>query len=185
MNSQQEQETGAANNPQELDQTNSNAEPEAPNTLLLEIEADPTLGYASIQNSVPVVRALRVTSRFKTHLDDVEILINCNPRFAQSTKLRFAKLAPDESRRISPLDLAPDHSYLADLQEAVTASITVVAQTGDTELARVSQIVEVLAYDQWAGTRALPELLAAFFDAEQSRYRHPHRQSVEAASRPA
>jgi len=33
---------------------------------------------------------------------------------------------------------------------------------GAREVARTSRAVEVLAYDQWAGTRSLPELLAAF-----------------------
>jgi very-short-patch-repair endonuclease len=137
-------------------------ESEVTDAFLLEIEADPTLGYASIQNSVPVVRALRVTNGFKSSVENVEISITCNPRFAQGTKLRFAKLGPDEIRRISPLDLAADHGYLADLQEAVTASITVVAQVADVELSRVVHPIEVLAYDQWAGTHAMPELLASF-----------------------
>lgn len=33
---------------------------------------------------------------------------------------------------------------------------------GGAEIARIDHPIEVLAYDQWAGTRALPELLAAF-----------------------
>jgi hypothetical protein len=32
-------------------------------SVAVEIEADPTLGYASIQNAVPVVRSLRLTNR--------------------------------------------------------------------------------------------------------------------------
>ncbi|WP_186251772.1 DUF3320 domain-containing protein [Burkholderia gladioli] len=130
--------------------------------ILLEIEADPTIGYASIQNAVPIIRALRVTNRTDTALQNVEISINCNPRFAQAMRLRFDSLAPGESRKITPLDLHPDHSYLADLQESTTASISVVAIEGEHTLAYLNQSVDVLAYDQWAGTRALPELLAAF-----------------------
>ncbi|MBB5496611.1 DUF3320 domain-containing protein [Paraburkholderia sp. MM5384-R2] len=147
---------------QEPDLESVTAEETTPAPLLLEIEADPTLGYASIQNSVPVVRALRVTNRGSEPLEAVDVLVGCNPRFAQGVKLHFAKLTPDESRRISPLDLAADHGYLADLQEAITSSVTVVAQAGDIELARINHPVEILAYDQWAGTRAMPELLACF-----------------------
>jgi len=33
---------------------------------------------------------------------------------------------------------------------------------GGAEVARIDRAVDVLAYGQWAGTRALPELLAAF-----------------------
>lgn len=133
-----------------------------PKNLSVEIEADATIGYASIQNSVPVIRSLRLTNNGSEALEGVEVLVSCNPRFAQSAKLRFDRLGPGETRRISPVDLQPDHTYLADLQEAVNASINIAVIAGTIELASISQSIEVLAYDQWAGTRALPELLAAF-----------------------
>ena len=131
-------------------------------SLSIEIEADATLGYASIQNSVPVIRSLRLANNGPDALEGLEVLVVCNPRFAQSVKLRFDRLAPGETRRISPVDLQPDHTYLADLQESVNAAINVTVIAGTSVLASKSQSIEVLAYDQWAGTRALPELLAAF-----------------------
>ena len=130
--------------------------------MLIEVDADTTLGYASIQNSVPVIRSLRLTNTGSEALENIEVLVGCNPRFAEGVKLRFDRLGPSESRRISPLDLRPDHTYLAELQEAVTASITITAHAGNLQVARADRPVQVLAYDQWAGTRALPELLAAF-----------------------
>ena len=133
-----------------------------PTGVAIEIESDPTLGYASIQNSVPVIRSLRLTNHGDDALEGLEVLIACNPGFAQGTKLRFDRLAPGETRQISPIELQPDHSYLADLQESVNASVTVSVLSGANEIATKSQIIQVLAYDQWAGTRALPELLAAF-----------------------
>lgn len=135
---------------------------DAPTGVEIEVEADATLGYASIQNSVPVVRSLRLTNHGGEPLENLQVLVTCNPRFAQGIKLRFDRLAPSESRRVSPVDLHPDHSYLAEHQEAVQAVVKVTVLAGTNELAHKSQPVEVLAYDQWAGTRALPELLAAF-----------------------
>jgi hypothetical protein len=130
--------------------------------LAVGIESDLTLGYASIQNSVPVIRSLRLTNHGNDALEGLEVLIACNPGFAQGTKLRFDRLAPGETRQIFPIELQPDHSYLADLQESVNASVNVSVLSGANEIATKSQIIQVLAYDQWAGTRALPELLAAF-----------------------
>ena len=128
----------------------------------IDIEADPTVGYASIQNSVPVVRALRVTNLGEGALEDVEVHLACNPCFARGTKLRFERLAPGESRTVTPLDLHPDHSHLSELREGVEASITASVFQGEQALGRHVRPIHVLAYDQWAGTRALPELLAAF-----------------------
>ena len=140
----------------------SSKEEAPPTGVAIEIESDATLGYASIQNSVPVIRSLRLTNHDEDALEGLEVLITCNPGFAQGTKLRFDRLAPGETRRISPIELQPDHSYLADLQEAVFASVSVSVLAGSIEIATKSQNIQVLAYDQWAGTRALPELLAAF-----------------------
>lgn len=134
----------------------------AAGTIRIELQADPTLGYASIQNAVPVVRSLRLTNGTEERLEGLEVLVACNPSFARGTKLRFESLAPGESRLISPLDLHPDHSYLSDLQEGMSASITATVLRGTEELLQHNQSIQILAYDQWAGTRALPELLAAF-----------------------
>lgn len=131
-------------------------------TLRVEVQADPTVGYASIQNAVPVVRSLRLSNGTENCIEGLEVVIACNPSFARGTKIRFESLAPGESRLISPLDLHPDHGYLSDLQEGMSAAITASVMHGTEELAQTTQPIQVLAYDQWAGTRALPELLVAF-----------------------
>ena len=130
--------------------------------ISIEVESDATVGYASIQNSVPVIRSLRLANHGEEALESLEVLIACNPGFAQGVKLRFDRLAPGETRRIAPVELQADHTFLADLQESMTASINLTVTSGSSEVASKSQPIQVLAYDQWAGTRALPELLAAF-----------------------
>ncbi|MDB5937904.1 MAG: hypothetical protein JWP77_268, partial [Polaromonas sp.] len=130
--------------------------------IRIDIEADATTGYAAIQNAVPVVRALRLTNLQPEAIEQLVVTLACSPAFARGLTLRFDRLAAGETRRISPLDLLPDHGFLADLQESVHASVHVVAEAGGLALASASRAVQVLAYDQWAGTRALPELLAAF-----------------------
>jgi very-short-patch-repair endonuclease len=130
--------------------------------LAIEVEIDSTLSYASIQNAVPVVRSLRLTNHRPQTIENLEVLITCSPRFALAKKIRFDRLTSGESRLITPLDLTPDHGFLAELQESVKASVQIHILTGTVELAQIAQMIEILAYDQWAGTRALPELLAAF-----------------------
>ncbi len=147
----------------ELESAVATAIERSPETgVVIEVESDPTIGYASIQNSVPVIRSLRLTNHGQEVLKDLEVLIACNPGFAQGSKRRFDKLNPGETRKISPVELQPDHTYLADLSEAVVASLTISVLQASQEIASKSQSLQVLAYDQWAGTRALPELLAAF-----------------------
>lgn len=130
--------------------------------LDVQIVADRTIGYVAIQNNVPVVRSITLVNKGEEPLVDVEVVIRCSPGFAVGAKLKFERLMPAESRKISPIDLQPDHGYLSALDELERASISVTATSHDRPLAEVRYVIDVLAYDQWAGTRSLPELLAAF-----------------------
>ena len=128
----------------------------------LKVIADPTTGYAAIQNNIPVVRSLVVNNKSDEHLNALDVVVSCTPAFAQGTRFHFEQLAPGESRTLSPVDLQPDHAYLIKLDEAEKASIRIKAVADGKTLAEGNHPIEVLAYDQWAGTRSLPELLAAF-----------------------
>lgn len=145
------------------DQTAPSADaPASKPELKIDLACDPTISYAHVQNHVPVVRKLQLTNVLERALGSVEALISCDPEFAEPMKLRFDRLEIGESRVIAPLDLVPNHAYLAKLTESERARINVRIRSGEYELASSSHSIDVLAYDQWAGARALPELLAAF-----------------------
>jgi very-short-patch-repair endonuclease len=128
----------------------------------LKILTDSTTGYAAIQNNIPVIRTLSVKNNSEETLCSLDILVFCTPAFAQCARFHFEQLASGETRTITPVDLQPDHAYLIKLDEAEKASIRIKAVTAGATLAEINHTIEVLAYDQWAGTRCLPELLAAF-----------------------
>ena len=133
-----------------------------PGTIEVWLTSDQTIGYAAIQNHVPVLRSLTLKNNTDEPLTNIEAVISCSPGFAVGAHLKFERLLPGETRKITPVDLKPDHGYLSTLDETAHASINVRVSSEDQCLAEVSQAIEVLAYDQWAGTRSLPELLAAF-----------------------
>lgn len=134
----------------------------APCLVRLEVVADTTIGYASLQNDVPLIRELRVTNDSQDTIKDVEVVVESDPPFAEGTKLRFDRLAAGESRRITPVDIRVHHSYLSGLTELERAKLKISFRAGGELKDSIEHPVEVLAYDQWAGSRALPELLAAF-----------------------
>lgn len=145
-----------------MDQESMKRQECEPDRVTLAIEADPTTGYAAIQNNVPIVRSISLTNASEVELRDVELIVSCLPTFARGFRLRFERLAPAESRRIAPLDLQPDHGYLSRLDEGELASIAARVTSEGNPAGAEQQQINVLAYDQWAGTRCLPELLAAF-----------------------
>lgn len=133
-----------------------------PHAMQIEIAADPTTGYAAIQNNIPVVRAIALTNTGLEPLLDVELLLTCAPTFATRERLHFDRIEAGETRHIAPVDLKPDHQALATRDEAELSTITATATVGGEAVGSVTRTIEVLAYDQWAGMQGLPELLAAF-----------------------
>ena len=135
---------------------------DADTVLSIQIVTDRTTGYAAVQNNIPVVRNIVLENRSDTRFRDLELIVTCSPAFAKGVRLRFDELAPGESRSLAPIDMQPEHAYLVSLDEAEMASLMGKASCSGELLAEAQQSIEVLAYDQWAGTRSLPELLAAF-----------------------
>lgn len=129
---------------------------------VVQILADRTISYASYQNNVPLLRQLSITNLTEEPLRDVAIAVHCEPEFADAMRFQFERLDPKETRRLDALDLKFRHQYLAELNEAERGRVIVRVSSAGVEVARTDQPVDVLAYDQWAGARALPELLAAF-----------------------
>ena len=128
----------------------------------IDIVVDETLGYASWQNHVPLVRSIAITNTTGEALEDVNVTVTMDPPVADPYVIRFERLGALETRRISPVDVRCHHQELASRTELERALLRVVAMSGEAALGRAAREVELLAYDQWAGTRALPELLAAF-----------------------
>ena len=132
--------------------------------LCLSLAADATVNYASVQNSVPIGRQLEITNGTGGTLTNVVVTVRPVTPFAQPRNYVFEQLAPGETRRIEVVNLVPEQAYLATLSEAERSAIecTATAGEGGEVLATARAEVDVLAANQWAGTRALPSLLAAF-----------------------
>jgi len=128
----------------------------------LEITSDATLGYASYQNHVPPIRSIRVTNKAATAIERLDLTVLMDPPVAVPLTIRFDRVEVGETRRIDSVDLKCSNEHLSTRTESERGAYHVVARCGDLELARTSRDVEILANDQWAGLRGLPELLAAF-----------------------
>lgn len=91
-------------------------------------------------------------------------MITANPSFISEQKLHLEYLLAGEVRTSDTkiLDLKPDHAYFAALNEAEQGSIEVKVMASNGMVANRVNSIEILAHNEWGGTRGLPELLAAF-----------------------
>jgi hypothetical protein len=129
--------------------------------ITIHADVDKTLSYASYQNNVPLIRKLRIVNDSSDVILNVDVEVACEPAFADVVRLRFERLNPGEERSLI-IDSKFSHRYLAQLDEAERGRLRISVSSDDEILGREDYPVDLLAYNQWGGTRALPELLAAF-----------------------
>lgn len=108
------------------------------------------------------MRSLEIANRTDETLRGVNVTVRPAQPFARGKVFSFEELAAGEVRRISPVDLAAEHPYIGRQAEAERSYIEAVATDASGELGRERVDVELLAYDQRPGQRALPSLIAAF-----------------------
>ncbi len=128
----------------------------------LRLLSDPTVSYASHQNHVPVIRELTLTNAGDADLHLVEVCISAEPAFAEPYTLRLEQLVAGEVRTVDVIKLALSHTFLANLSETVRGCLRVEALVDNAPVGSCKEAIDVLAYDQWSGTRSCAELLAAF-----------------------
>lgn len=143
-----------------MDENNRATEPVLDKPI--EIVSDPTISYASYQNSIPLIHQISIKNITDLALDSVSLKLRFEPAFAEAECFRFERLEPGEQRVITPVKLRLSHRYLAELTEAENGRIVLEMQAGEQEIAAADAPLAVLAYDQWGGTRSVTELLAAF-----------------------
>jgi very-short-patch-repair endonuclease len=130
--------------------------------ISVEIDAGRVVNYAMQQNGVPLVRSIRISNTGSETVRDPSVMVTTTGKASRPLELRIASLEPGGSHRLSPIDLEWDANSLANQLERELAELRVDVLSGQTLVGRFRQPLEVLAFNQWTGSGALPELLAAF-----------------------
>lgn len=130
--------------------------------ISVELSADPTVNYAVQQNAVSVIKRLRVTNGGTVDLDHITVAITTEPSFAHPWEYILERIPAGSTCDLGAVDIPLSHDFLAQQAEAVRGSICVAVRRGGELLSEHRTPIDVLAYDEWNGRRAIPEILAAF-----------------------
>lgn len=123
----------------------------------------PAVTYAGVQNSIPIIQDVCLENTGEVALANVAIKISMSPDLLlRPLVLHVARLEPGATVNLHHPELVMRHDQLASLQEAQRGTVLAEVMVGEAVLATASATIEILAYDEWAGLRQLPELLAAF-----------------------
>ena len=121
-----------------------------------------SINYACHQNSVPVLKSLKVRNNSESTIRDLKLTFQVAPAFARSRVWHVDRMEPEQELEIFDRKIDLEPQYLNGLNEAERGRIDLCLLAADQELARVSSEIRVLARDEWGGFSFGPELLAAF-----------------------
>ncbi|MFG0275299.1 MAG: DUF3320 domain-containing protein [Phycisphaerales bacterium] len=151
-------ETGAAAPP-----TEPGSEPHAPAPrLTLEPAYRARVNYAMQQNGVAIVDHVAVTNLADEPVEDLTIRVAIESAVGEPWTGHIARLDAGATYHLKKIDLRVSLQRLREQTEREVTELVVTASVGAAEVAETRCDLEVLAANQWGGSRVLPELLAAF-----------------------
>lgn len=162
--------------------------PEEPKPKELKILATlvAKLNLADFQNSIPVIRELRISNETSERFLNVTLTLESVPEVFKPKVWRIDELADESFRPIPGLDLVLDGPLLNRLTEAELSTFTFVMEAdckdvegGRKEIARVEQVVELLPRNQWGGLRHIPDMTAAFVQPNDAAVERLLKQAAE------
>jgi very-short-patch-repair endonuclease len=120
------------------------------------------VNYAMQQNYVPVVRKVILTNSSLCDLHQVTVRITTEPEFAAEWTKTLDILPAGQGVDLGPVPLQLSGAFLAGLTERLTGLVSLEVMQGNAILYKENSPLTVLAYDQWGGLTAMPEMAAAF-----------------------
>eukprot|EP01037_Dinobryon_pediforme_P019833 gene19833-20324_t len=114
------------------------------------------------QNAIPIIQEISITNSSDLDATDVEIEIATEPAFSIPYVVRADRIGAGKTQVLPVIDLRLDAAFLRLLTEAVAAEFVLTLKAVGQEPVTTRIPTRVLAPSHWGGSRAAPELVAAF-----------------------
>ncbi|MDA3935089.1 MAG: DUF4011 domain-containing protein, partial [Gammaproteobacteria bacterium] len=130
--------------------------------IKIHLDSERIACFALQHCDVPIIRRLELENCGKVPLRMVTVEITSDPVFFEHKIYSAEIINPEQVVSLIKGDIQLKHSYLRNLNEQVRATVTIKISTENELIHEQEEPFEVLSFDQWPGTRILPELVAAF-----------------------
>ncbi len=118
------------------------------------------VNYAMQQNGEKFIKSVVILNKSIEPVKNATVRITCDPDFAYSFEGKIDLPAVEDITIVPEVKLKT--GYLQSLTEKLIGRLTAEILVDGTVIAQTQKDVELLAYDEWAGSKFSPELLAAF-----------------------
>lgn len=130
--------------------------------LAVTFEVAPTLNFAMDHCGVPLVRDVRLEHRGGPPIQGAILELQLVPDLGEPVQVALGRLVEGDVHHLGKLDYQVPPGKLRQLEEAEGARLRWTVTLDGQELATGEALVDVLAFNEWPGTRAPAPLLTAF-----------------------
>src|SRR6056300_738176 len=123
------------------------------------------IGFASHQNSVPILQELVLENTGDTLLENLSITLSADPSFLEEKTWKIDAIKPGDEVRVSDREIRLSGTFLSDLVESIRGHVDIEVRVGESDeapLIRETFPIELLSKTHWGGAGSMPELLPAF-----------------------
>ncbi len=136
---------------------------EPPRQVLIEADLASAINYACWQNSVPIVRSLKIANNTDAQIESLRLELSTVPAFARRKTWSIDRISPGEEFSLSDHHVQLDAEFLEGLNEAERGVVTLRLLDGTGALlADTHQDTRLLARDEWGGFSSMAAIAAAF-----------------------
>lgn len=122
----------------------------------------PIVNFAMQQNHVPVIREIVVKNIGDETVSNIDISVRFQPEFALEFRTHIDSIAPYTEHKISVVPISISTEFLSNLTERISGNIKAVASSGEDGLCEWNSDITILTFNEWGGSKVMPEMLAAF-----------------------
>ncbi len=134
----------------------------SPITLMVELVYTPIANYAIQQNKIPIVKKVIIENSSDSDLFDLKLEIIGEPEFLNKWTHIIEMLPQKQRIEVEANGITLSSHFLSGITERLAGELQLSISSKGNDLFKEKYNVDVLAYDQWNGIGAYPEILAAY-----------------------
>ena len=131
-------------------------------SISCELIHDNTVNYAMQQNHVPLVKRLCLINNGSKDIEQITVTITTEPEFSTPWSTTIAVLPVGQRLDLGVIDIQLIPAFLGSLTERLAGMLIISIKDNEDLIYSSTSPIDILSYDEWNGTRSLPEIIAAF-----------------------
>ena len=128
----------------------------------IELGMSKVINFSMQQNHVPIIRSIKIKNLSTTEdLHNIKVKITSQPEFLYEWTIIIDMIPREKIYEIDTVAIKLVIDYLYSLTERISGLISIKVSSEDEVLLEENYDIDVLAYDEWAGTLIMPEMICA------------------------